>query len=198
MINIAEQLPDIVAKDGNGFHSDRCYVELAKTGSISIAKAVQFLFHCSWLKEDPLPSILAIREQASLVIKNNFKIYSGAEVYINKNATLILGSGYISNHVNLHCFESIEIGEDLAIADHVTIRDSDNHLFNNKPAKMMTQPITIGDHVWIGTGVIILKGVHIGNGAVIAAGAVVNKNIPRGCLAGGIPAKVLKKDITWQ
>ena len=32
MINIAEQLPGITAKNGNGFHLDRCYIELAKTG----------------------------------------------------------------------------------------------------------------------------------------------------------------------
>ena len=198
MINIAEQLPGITAKNGNGFHLDRCYIELAKTGNISIANAVQFLFHCSWLKEDPLHSILAITEQAALIVKNNFKIFSGAGVYINQNAKLILGSGYINNHVNLHCFERIEIGEDTAIADHVTIRDSDSHILNGKPPHLVTQPIIIGDHVWIGTGATILKGVNIGNGAVIAAGAVVTKDIPPACLAGGVPAKVLQENITWE
>ena len=198
MINIAEQLPDITAKNGNGFHLDRCYVELAQTGAISIANAVQFLFHCSWLKEDPSYSILAIREQATLIIKNNFKIFSGAEIYINRNAKLILGSGYINNHVNLHCFERIEIGEDVAIADHVTIRDSDSHLFNGKSPQLATQPISIGDHVWIGTGATILKGVNIGKGAVVAAGAVVTKDIPPACLAGGVPAKLLQENITWE
>ncbi|MDX2046776.1 MAG: DapH/DapD/GlmU-related protein [Chitinophagaceae bacterium] len=62
----------------------------------------------------------------------------------------------------------------------------------------MTKPVIIGDHVWIGTGAIILKGVHIGNGSVITAGAVVTKDVPPGCLAGGVPAKVLQKDITWE
>lgn len=182
MINIAEQLENINAKKGEGLYINRCYIEKAQTGKIIIAGDVQFLFHCSWLKEDPLHSILAIREQATVNVKNNFKIFSGAEVYLNKNATLILGSGYINNHLNLHCFERIAIGEDVAIADHVTIRDSDSHLFNNKQVEQMTRPITIGDHVWIGTGVTILKGVHIGNGAVIAAGAVVTKDIPPACL----------------
>lgn len=154
--------------------------------------------NCSWLKEDPFTSVMAIREGASLVVKDNFSIYSGAEIYINKNASLVLGSGYINNHVNLHCFEKIEIGEDVAIADHVTIRDSDNHLFNGKPLNKMTQPIVIGDHVWIGTGVIILKGVTIGNGAVVAAGAVVTKNVPPRCLVAGVPATVMRENITWE
>ena len=143
-------------------------------------------------------SILALSEQATLIIKNNFKIFTGAEVYINRNANLVLGSGYINNHVNLHCFERIEKGEDVAIADHVTIRDSDSHSFNGKPHHLVSQPINIGDHVWIGTGATILKGVNIGNGAVVAAGAVVTKDIPPSCLAGGVPAKVLQENITWE
>lgn len=56
----------------------------------------------------------------------------------------------------------------------------------------MAQPITIGNDVWIGGNVTILPGVRIGNNVVIAAGAVVTKDIPDNCLAGGIPAKVLK------
>ncbi|MBK5269383.1 MAG: acyltransferase [Bacteroidia bacterium] len=151
MINIAEQLPDITATNGNGLFFDKCYIELAKTGNISIAKPAQLLFHCSWLKKGPLHSILAIREDAKL----------------------ILGNGYINNHLNLHCFEEIEIGEDVVIGDHVTVRDSDSHLFNDKPVHLMTQPIIIGDHVWIGRSALILKGVKIGKGAVV------NKNIPR-------------------
>ena len=157
-----------------------------------------FYFHCSWLKNDPLHSFLAIGENGSLTVKNNFKIYTGAEIYVNKNASLVLGSGYINNHVNLHCFERIEIGEDTSIADHVTIRDSDSHIFNGKSPHLVTQLIFIGDHVWIGTGATILKGVNIGKGAVVAAGAVVTKDIAPACLAGGVPAKVLKENIKWE
>ena len=60
------------------------------------------------------------------------------------------------------------------------------------------QPITIGKHVWIGQNAMILKGVNIGDGAVIAAGAVVTKDVPAGCLAAGVPAKVIKKDVIWK
>lgn len=53
-------------------------------------------------------------------------------------------------------------------------------------------PITIGDHVWIGGGAIILPGVTIGRGAVIGAGSVVVKDIPANAVAVGNPARVVK------
>lgn len=52
--------------------------------------------------------------------------------------------------------------------------------------------ITVDDDVWIGTGAIILSGVHISQGAVVAAGAVVTKDVPAYAIVGGTPAKVIK------
>ena len=53
-------------------------------------------------------------------------------------------------------------------------------------------PITIGDDVWLGGGVVVLPGVPIGAGAVIAAGAMVTRDIPSGVLAAGVPCRVLR------
>lgn len=81
-------------------------------------------------------------------------------------------------------------------------RDSDNHIItrrgnNCNEDKPVSAPIVIGDHVWIGMNVIVLKGVTIGEGAVVAAGSVVTKDVPPYSLVAGVPANVIKIDIKW-
>ena len=72
--------------------------------------------------------------------------------------------------------------------------DESKHCFDG-----LTKPrtVTIGEHVWIGYGVIILPGVSIGDHTIIGAGSVVTKDIPSGVIAAGNPCsvkKVLDKD----
>ena len=86
------------------------------------------------------------------------------------------------------------IGSDTTIADDVIIRDYDGHYVNDG---IKTAPVSIGNHVWIGSKSMILKGVTIGEGSVVAAGAVVVRDVPPHTLVGGVPAKVIKENITW-
>lgn len=55
------------------------------------------------------------------------------------------------------------------------------------------QPVMIEDDVMIGANAVILEGVHVGRGAVVAAGSVVTEDVPDGCVAAGIPARVIKR-----
>lgn len=56
----------------------------------------------------------------------------------------------------------------------------------------IAKPVTFGNDVWLGANVTVVPGVHIGNNVIVAAGAVVTKDLPDNCLAGGVPAKVIK------
>ena len=53
--------------------------------------------------------------------------------------------------------------------------------------------IVLGNDVWIGYEAVIMAGVTIGDGAIIGARAVVTKDVPPYTVAGGIPAKPIKK-----
>jgi maltose O-acetyltransferase len=55
------------------------------------------------------------------------------------------------------------------------------------------EPITIGDNVWLGGGVIVCPGVTIGQDTVVGAGAVVTRDLPPGVLAVGNPARVVRR-----
>ena len=53
------------------------------------------------------------------------------------------------------------------------------------------EPITLGDNVWLGSASVVCPGVSVGDDTVVGAGAVVTKDLPAQCIAGGVPAKVI-------
>ena len=59
--------------------------------------------------------------------------------------------------------------------------------------------IEIGKHVWLTSNTIVAKNVKIADGCIVAQGAVVSKSITESkSLVGGVPAKVIRKDIEWK
>jgi len=88
--------------------------------------------------------------------------------------------------------KSISIGNDCLIASGCKFIDHDHGSYSDELMRLQNGPekeIIIGEDVWLGTNVIVLKGCNIGNGAIIAAGAVVTKNVGKFEIWAGIPAK---------
>src|SRR5699024_9569978 len=106
-------------------------------------------------------TIFMSKKNSTLIVHGNFLISDGCKIAIEENASLELGSGYINIDSRINCFNRIEIGNDVAISENVTIRDSDNHDILYKGYER-SKPIKIGNHVWIGLNAVILKGVTIG------------------------------------
>lgn len=153
-------------------------------------------FNLCWDGRQNQPATMTLGKNASLKV-DAFRAYSGVYISIADGAELKLGSGFINNNSKISCFQKIIIGHDVKISEDVMIRDSDNHAILQDGYKK-TAPIHIGDHVWIGARATILKGVTIGNGAIIAAGAVVTQDVPPSALVGGVPAKIIKREIAWK
>lgn len=120
------------------------------------------------------------------------------DVQIAGNGELIIGARTVINEeCILTAMERIVIGDDVMLAPRVYILDVD-HKFERREIPISQQgytiaPVTIGDGVWIGTGAVITKGVTIGDGAIIGANSVVVSDIPAFTIAGGVPARVIKK-----
>ena len=110
---------------------------------------------------------------------------SGPNIKIGNN--VFIGSNSEFN-IRLH----IDIGDNCLIASGCRFIDHDHGinlgvLMNIQLGK--EEAIIIGQDVWIGFNVIVLKGVQIGDGAIVAAGAVVTKSIHKNEIWGGVPAK---------
>jgi acetyltransferase-like isoleucine patch superfamily enzyme len=136
------------------------------------------------------PKNIAIADH--VVIKEGARICAcnaTAHVRIGQNTTV----GY---HTFIFASADITIGDNCLIAPFVYIVDSNHEttrgiLINQQPN--VTDPIRIGNDVWIASNVTILKGVTIGDGAVIAANSVVNTNIGPNEIFGGTPAKKISE-----
>lgn len=182
---------------GNILVFRRSSVHVLSNSKIIIKKGLQLgMVWKNWNFANPTTFLV---KKGARVEVGNFTIHSGCTVVVMANASLTLGSGYINRNATLVCSQQISIGENVAIAQNVVIRDSDIHsIIINDEEKLNTAPIKIGNHVWIGTNSVILKGVEIGDNVVVAAGSVVTKNIPANCLVAGNPAKIIKTNIDWQ
>lgn len=166
------------------------------TASIELGTG-KVIVNASWCDVNPFPSLLSLRAGSRMIVHESFSIYSNADISVNEDAILEIGSGFVNHGARIHCFQSIKIGTQVYIGDDVAIRDCDGHeiIGSDKP---MTMPIVIEDHVWIGAKVTILKGVTVGEGSVVAAGSVVSRDVPPHTLVAGVPAKVVKENVSWQ
>lgn len=89
----------------------------------------------------------------------------------------------------------VSIGDDVQIGPNVQILTA-THPLEPDPRRdkwEAAEPITIGDNVWLGGGVIVCPGVSIGEDTVVGAGSVVTQDLPRGVLALGTPARVVRE-----
>jgi maltose O-acetyltransferase len=88
----------------------------------------------------------------------------------------------------------VTIGDDVQIATNVQLLTA-WHPVDPQARRdrwEAASPITIGDNVWLGGGVIVCPGVTIGANTVVGAGAVVNRDLPANVVAVGNPARIVR------
>ncbi|WP_312886635.1 acyltransferase [Paenibacillus foliorum] len=76
----------------------------------------------------------------------------------------------------------ISIGRNTKIAPNVCINDHDHNYKNTTDGHLIMGEVIIGENVWIGSNVVVLRDTVIGDNAVIAAGSVVKGNVPANTL----------------
>jgi acetyltransferase-like isoleucine patch superfamily enzyme len=165
--------------------------------------------------------LLAEAPDARIQVSDDAIIYENAKIEAYGTGQIRIGASSVIGDNRIYCRGRIDIGARVVTSWNVFLQDFDPHpidpdlrreqvlaltssfypRFERSAQSPMPppdfdfsiEPITIGDDVWIGAGVTILKGARIGDGSIVAAGAVVTRGEypPRSVLAGN-PARVVK------
>ena len=129
-----------------------------------------------------------------------YKYYNGKltgkipEIFIGDNVSLM-------DNCAISCMDKIIVGNGTLMGANVFITDNlhgrsvedELPIRPNMRNLYSSGPVIIGKNVWLGRNVCIMPGVIIGDYSVVGANAVVTHDIPSRCVAGGIPAKVIRK-----
>ena len=94
----------------------------------------------------------------------------------------------------------IIIGKNCLFSSEIKFRTGDSHSVVDLDNKRInpSKDILVGDHVWIGTRALILKGSKVNNNSIVSAGAIVTKAFEESnVILAGCPAKIIKKDVNW-
>jgi maltose O-acetyltransferase len=141
--------------------------------------------HAEQAERDRLLRLLLGEVGEGVVVKPPFRCDYGSQISIGPRTFVNYGCVILD-------VAPVRIGADCQIATCVQFLPA-THPVDPEPRRAgweYGEPITLGDNVWLGGGVIVCPGVTIGDDTVVGAGAVVTRDVPSGVIAFGNPAKV--------
>ncbi len=141
-------------------------------------KAVRIYRRANWFLKHNMKFIARWLSQRC-VRKTNIEIHPGAT--IGRRLFIDHGTGVVIGETTI-------IGDDCTIYQGVTLGGTGKDKGKRHP--------TLGNNVMVGAGAKVLGPITIGNDVRIAAGAVVLNNIPDGCTAVGVPARIARRNGT--
>lgn len=154
-------------------------------------------FYRAWGKRIfTFPQLLKRNYRAMIFKSRGAKISSQAEIgevsISGKLNLLTVGDQTFIGKARFAMSKPLTIGNYVCINDEVVILTGSHDAFHPKWPSVRAE-VVIEDYVWIGTGAMIMKGVHLGRGCVVGARAVVTKSVAPGEIVVGNPAKPLPK-----
>lgn len=151
---------------------------------------VKFEGRC-WLRAIEIP-----RSHRAIRIADGVQLDRGVVLLVSGESTgaekIAIGrAAYLNRATMIDASERIEIGAHAMIGPFCYITDHDHAA--GSADELIAKPVRIGERVWLGAHVTVLKGVSIGDGSVVGAGSVVTKSLPPGVVAVGNPARVIRE-----
>lgn len=124
----------------------------------------------------------------------DFVCHGSSTVNIGDNTSSVDTKIFIKN-------SSLACGIDCMFSSEVLIQTSDQHgiidLTTGESLPHVGQSIKIGDHVWLGRRTTLAPNSKVGSGSIVGTGAVVVGEIESNSIAVGVPARVVRENVSW-
>jgi acetyltransferase-like isoleucine patch superfamily enzyme/coenzyme F420-reducing hydrogenase beta subunit len=140
-------------------------------------------------------TIIKIQKDGVLKVKEKLMLNSRSTIQVESGAYLEIGDMATNVNCNITCNHSITIGYGVMLGRDITIYDSNYHPTGGK---VKSRPVVIGNHVWIGTGAMIMMGTKIGDGSMIGAKSYVTGKVKPNSLLMPEPAKLISRKADWK
>jgi acetyltransferase-like isoleucine patch superfamily enzyme len=120
--------------------------------------------------------------------------FSRTELVTAPGGRIVIGSGTLIEHgVMLVANRLVELGDRVRLGAYCIVSDSDSPDLTSGATSEDAKPIWIGDEVVIGARATVLPGATIGARSQVLPGSIVSGELPPGVIAGGNPARPLRK-----
>lgn len=169
--------------------------DISGKNNVIVVGAKARLFNCK---------IKIIGDGNRLEIKSGSTIVSNASFWMQHGTNeIIIGHDSTMEGGHLAATEGtkITIGDDCMFSSDIEVRTGDSHsIIDVQTSKRVNhaENITIGNHVWLTAHVRVMKGSFVPDNSIIGNSALVTKKFEmRNALYAGIPAKLIKENITW-
>jgi len=148
-------------------------------------------------------SAINIRGSGNVFCMGDDALLRGAVISLSEGGYCVFGRAVTTNASNRFVVRGpsgVMVGDDSMFASSTMVRTWDSHGIFDKDSKEPINPpesVDLQSHVWIGDEVTILKGTWLGTHSVIATNSVVTKSVEPYCIAAGVPAKVVRRNVVW-
>lgn len=179
------------------YPSPYCVFEIDKKANVFVNGPVRF--GKKRIRQSKIETRLLVDKGGKLTFEGAIRIGYGSDVEVFSNAELDFGADSGGNiGLTIICGDRIKIGSHTFWGRNVSIRDTNGgHIIAQQGFKN-TNPVIIGDFVWLCSECKIMTGVKIGDGTVVGSNSVVITPLPARVLVTGSPAKIIDTDISWK
>jgi acetyltransferase-like isoleucine patch superfamily enzyme len=143
--------------------------------------------------------VLEALDEGRLTVGEGTLLEPGCWLTLSPAARIEIGRGcFLNKNTMLAALDRIEIGDHVMFANHCFVGDAD-HRFDDPDRPVTWQgfssqgPVRIGSNCWFGVGCVVTSAVEVGERCVVGANSVVTEDLPRGVIAAGAPARVIRE-----